>query len=103
ADLGKPPTHTPLPYTTLFRSGIAWGEAKKRLFELLNDQLHDARDRYNRLLAEPDYIEAVLRKGADRARETSEPFLARLKEAVGIDRKSTRLNSRHVKISYAVF
>src|SRR5690606_26796347 len=57
-----------------FANGIAWGEAKKRLFELLNEQLRDARDHYNRLLAEPDYIEAVLRKGADRARETSEPF-----------------------------
>ncbi|HLS98913.1 MAG TPA: tryptophan--tRNA ligase [Porticoccaceae bacterium] len=67
-----------------FANGIAWGEAKKRLFELLNEQLRDARDHYNRLLAEPEYIEAVLRKGADRARETSEPFLARLKEAVGI-------------------
>ena len=67
-----------------FANGIAWGEAKKRLFELLNDQLRDARDRYNRLLAEPDYIESVLLKGADRARQTSVPFLARLKNAVGI-------------------
>src|SRR5690606_41145332 len=30
-------------------------------------------------------------------------YLVELNEAIGVDRKSTRLNSSHVKISYAVF
>lgn len=67
-----------------FENGIAWGEAKKRLFELVDSQLREARDRYNRLLAEPGHIESVLRVGAEKARETSVPFLDRLKDAVGI-------------------
>ena len=67
-----------------FDSGIAWGEAKKRLFELLNEQLREARDNYQRLLAEPGYVDEELRKGADKARAFSVPFLDRLKAATGI-------------------
>jgi len=67
-----------------FDSGIAWGEAKKRLFELLNEQLREARDNYQRLLAEPGYVDEELRKGAEKARAFSVPFLDRLKAATGI-------------------
>ncbi|HEY8386674.1 MAG TPA: tryptophan--tRNA ligase [Porticoccaceae bacterium] len=67
-----------------FENGIAWGEAKKRLFELLNEHLRDARDAYNRLLAEPGYVDQELRKGAEKARAITVPFLDRLKAATGI-------------------
>jgi len=67
-----------------FENGIAWGEAKKQLFELVNTELEGARERYQRLLAAPDHIESVLRKGAERARAVAEPFYAKLSHAVGI-------------------
>jgi tryptophanyl-tRNA synthetase len=67
-----------------FEKGIAWGEAKKQLFELVNGELAGAREEYQRLLADPGHIEAVLRRGAERAREHSAPLLARVREAVGI-------------------
>ncbi|MDM3869813.1 tryptophan--tRNA ligase [Porticoccus sp. W117] len=67
-----------------FENGIAWGEAKKQLFELVNDELKDARERYNELLENPGYIEEELKKGAEKAREYSTPFLQKLREAVGI-------------------
>lgn len=67
-----------------FHDGIAWGEAKKQLFELINGQVGEARERYEQLLQSPDYIEDVLQAGAAKARAISVPFLARLREAVGI-------------------
>ncbi|QIL88886.1 tryptophan--tRNA ligase [Microbulbifer sp. SH-1] len=67
-----------------FEEGIAWGEAKKQLFELINGQIGEARERYNELLANPAQIEVELEKGAHKAREYSRPFLAKLREAVGI-------------------
>lgn len=67
-----------------FTDGIAWGEAKKQLFELINDQVAEARERYEALLADPDHIEEVLQKGAAKARAYSQPLLERLREAVGI-------------------
>jgi tryptophanyl-tRNA synthetase len=67
-----------------FANGIAWGEAKKQLFELVNAELAPARERYNALLDDPGYIESVLLKGAERAREQSVPLMAKVREAVGI-------------------
>ena len=67
-----------------FANGIAWGEAKKQLFELVNAELAAARERYNRLMDDPAHIEGVLRKGADRAREYSAPLMQKVREAVGI-------------------
>lgn len=67
-----------------FANGIAWGEVKKQLFERVNDELADARERYNGLLENPAYIEQVLTKGAKKARQHSVPFYEKLKKAVGI-------------------
>ncbi len=67
-----------------FADGIAWGEAKKELFALINDEIGPARERYNELMAAPDFIEAELRKGAEKARQESLALLDRVREAIGI-------------------
>ncbi|WP_062061944.1 tryptophan--tRNA ligase [Cellvibrio sp. OA-2007] len=67
-----------------FADGIAWGEAKRQLFELINDQLSEARDKYEALLANPAHIEEVLQQGAAKARAYSQPMLEKVREAVGI-------------------
>ncbi len=67
-----------------FENGIAWGEAKKQLFELVNEEIKDARERYNALLEDPAHIEQVLLAGAEKARSYSQPFLHELRQAVGI-------------------
>jgi tryptophanyl-tRNA synthetase len=67
-----------------FTDGIAWGEAKKQLFELVNSEVGDARERYNDLLEKPEYIEDILQQGAQKARAYSQPLIANLRTAVGI-------------------
>ncbi len=67
-----------------FTNGIAWGEAKKRLFELVNEKIGPARERYEQLLAEPDFVEAQLQKGAERAREQASALLSKVREAIGL-------------------
>ncbi len=67
-----------------FDNGIAWGEAKKQLFELVNGELAQARENYNRLMDDPGYIESTLQKGAERAREHSASLMQKVREAVGI-------------------
>jgi len=67
-----------------FAEGIAWGEAKRRLFILVNDEVGEARERYNSLLERPDYIEDILLQGANKAHAYSEPLLDNLRGAVGI-------------------
>ncbi|WP_185231400.1 tryptophan--tRNA ligase [Teredinibacter franksiae] len=67
-----------------FEDGIAWGEAKKQLFELINDELGGARDKYNELLADSSVIETVLQAGAEKARAVSGPLLSKVRDAIGI-------------------
>ena len=67
-----------------FLDGIAWGEAKKQLFERVNAEVQDARQRYDALLQDPSYIEGILQQGAEKARTYATPFLAQLRQAVGI-------------------
>ena len=67
-----------------FENGIAWGEAKKRLFELVNTELAGSRERYQQLMDDPGYVEDVLKKGAERAREYSVPLMEKVRAGVGI-------------------
>ena len=67
-----------------FVEGIAWGEAKKQLFELINDEIAPARARYDELMADPGYVEEVLQQGASRARQESVELITKVREAVGI-------------------
>jgi tryptophanyl-tRNA synthetase len=67
-----------------FAAGIGWGDLKQELFEYLNGHLGSARDEYNRLIAAPDHIETVLQDGAERARAIAVPFIAKVRDAVGI-------------------
>ena len=68
----------------LYAEGIAWGEMKKRLFDCVNEHLCQPRKEYERLIADPGYIEDILKKGAVAAREKSVLLLRAVREAVGI-------------------
>src|SRR5690606_39988314 len=94
-----PPSPTLFPYTTLFRSGllqVAHDEHQPRapvlarpggqLEHRIEDVLHDV-----------DHARRAL------ATHVHDPLHAQELFALSLDRKSTRLNSSHVKISYAVF
>src|SRR3712207_7639438 len=88
----RPPRSTLFPYTTLFRS-IDWARRAARADPLREETHLDL----IRLLA------AAGQKGA--ALRHYHALEQRLERELGIipDRKSTRLNSSHANISYAVF
>src|SRR5205085_1913010 len=67
-----------------YADGIAWGEAKAALFGLIDSQVAPMREKYESLIARPIEIEAVLREGAIKARRLARPFIAELREAVGL-------------------
>ncbi|WDH21807.1 tryptophan--tRNA ligase [Pseudomonas chlororaphis] len=64
--------------------GLGWGEAKNRLFQLLDNQLGEARERYHQLIERPSDLEGILQAGAKKARAVATPFLNELREAVGL-------------------
>src|SRR5438034_2446022 len=85
--LRRPPRSTLFPYTTLFRSRRRHGEE----LALPLDPDDDARE------ARPRDVHVVLEEAPPHAGRPL-PLLE-----VAQDRKSTRLNSSHTVISYAVF
>src|SRR2546429_6516010 len=82
----RPPRSTLFPYTTLFRSQIEWC--------LDVDQLQETNEL---LMAMPRH--AIANDGAIEHVQCREQS----RRAIELDRKSTRLNSSHGYISYAVF
>ena len=67
-----------------FAEGIGWGEAKKQLFERVNDELAPAREAYDRLMAAPEELEEILKAGAERLRPRSSALLETVRDAVGL-------------------
>ncbi|WP_110969726.1 tryptophan--tRNA ligase [Pseudomonas huaxiensis] len=64
--------------------GLGWGDAKQQLFQLLDGQLGEARERYHQLISRPVDLEDILLAGAQKARKVATPFLEQLREAVGL-------------------
>ncbi|GAA0832401.1 MAG: tryptophan--tRNA ligase [Marinomonas sp.] len=67
-----------------FADGIAWGQAKKELFELINGQLAEPREKYLELMANPAQVEEILQAGAEKARARVRGFISDLRNAVGL-------------------
>ena len=67
-----------------YAAGIAWGEAKERLYQRLEHEIAPMRKVYEELMRHPEHIEAVLQRGAAKARGIATPFTARLRHAVGL-------------------
>jgi tryptophanyl-tRNA synthetase len=67
-----------------FADGIGWGDAKQKLFERIDAEIASLRERYDALIANPAMIEQHLRQGAEKARVLAKPFIAELRNAVGL-------------------
>src|SRR3712207_7693928 len=91
----RPPRSTLFPYTTLFRSLAECDSCGREVEGALLRTLEQ-------IVALPDAL-------GEHACECGHPEMRRLPDGVfhcpacGSDRKSTRLNSSHANISYAVF
>ncbi len=72
-----------------FRAGgMGYGEAKKALLEKIDTYFAPARQRRKELARNPNDVEDVLRKGAQRARAEAQLTMAQVRQAVGMKSKS---------------
>ena len=67
-----------------FRAGIGWGDAKRPLLDRLEASSRAPRARYDALMADPARIDALLARGAQRARDIAAPVIERVRRAIGI-------------------
>src|SRR3712207_8908752 len=84
----RPPRSTLFPYTTLFRSNAPVG------FDFVNGEFRN-----------PDIVAAIFNPAmpGQTIHMLSAAYMASGFAVAAVDRKSTRLNSSHANISYAVF
>src|SRR5207249_10822400 len=98
--LPRHPASTLFPYTTLFRSG--WRDGSERLCQ----ETDESSTHYNKRHTSSASGVSALRPRQPHGRRTrvgSIRSIFRRSRSAKADRKSTRLNSSHVSISYAVF
>ena len=69
-----------------FATGIAWGDAKQLLFERIDREIAPMRARYQHLMEHPEDVQAMLLSGALKARKIATPFMAQLRNSVGLRR-----------------
>ena len=72
-----------------FRAGgMGYGEAKKALLQKMDTYFTSARARRKELVAHPNDVEDILRKGAQKARAEAQLTMAQVREAIGMKSKS---------------
>lgn len=64
--------------------GLGYGHAKQELFEVMNAQLSEPRERYQDLLARPEQVIGILESGAVRARSVARETMKRVRDRVGL-------------------
>src|SRR5690606_42080510 len=89
------PCYIRLPYTTLFRSRVELAEDVVSIGEAVQAQVLSV-EQNDKGLSIKLSLKALAAPATEKQVEKDEIL-------IGKDRKSTRLNSSHVKISYAVF
>jgi tryptophanyl-tRNA synthetase len=67
-----------------FAQGISWAAAKEKLHARIDQEIAPMRARYQHLMEHPQEVEALLLQGAIKARAVATPFMARLRQAVGL-------------------
>ena len=68
----------------LFKEGAGWGELKKMLFEIINEELLPLREKYEELAKRPETIEEILIEGEKQAIIQAENKIQEVREKVGI-------------------
>jgi tryptophanyl-tRNA synthetase len=63
--------------------GYGYGHAKTALLDLILTRFEKERERYNYFEANPDEVDAILAKGAERARKIARETLNRVRKSVG--------------------
>lgn len=68
-----------------FNEGISWAEAKKELFEIMNEYLKPMREKYNYYIEHYDEVIKMLEASESKARVIAKETLSRVRKAICVD------------------
>ncbi|HTN00448.1 MAG TPA: tryptophan--tRNA ligase [Planctomycetaceae bacterium] len=69
--------------------GMGYGEAKQALYDAAMTYFGEARERRERLAADPEGLQQILRAGAETARRKGQEVLQRVRDACGLGQRLT--------------
>ena len=71
-------------FQKMYEEGIGWGDAKIYLFDHLTLFLSSYKKEYLKIIKDRDYVESVLKEGANKALEVSTPLIEDIRNSLGI-------------------
>ena len=71
-------------FQQMYEEGIGWGDAKTYLFDNLSLFLSSYKKEYLKIIKDRNYVESVLKEGANKALEVSSPLIEDIRNSVGI-------------------
>lgn len=69
-----------------YKDGIGWGDAKKKLFSIINSEISPIREKYFELNNKPNLLNDLFSEGARKVRPQAQELIGRLREALGINK-----------------
>ena len=69
-----------------YKDGIGWGDAKKKLFSIINSEISPIREKYLELNDKPNLLNDLFSEGAQKVRPQAKELVEKLREAVGINK-----------------
>ena len=71
-----------------YKKGISWGDAKNKLFEVVNNEITPIRESYEKLQEDKDFINDLLSDGSNQVRPIAKELLDSIRSSVGINKIS---------------
>ena len=67
-----------------YKDGISWGDVKKELFKVINNELLPIREKYLELVDDPDLLNDLFAAGASKVRPQAQELIEKMREVTGI-------------------
>ena len=71
-----------------YKKGISWGDAKNKLFEVVNNEITPIRESYEKLQEDKDFLNDLLSDGSNKVRPIAKELLDSIRSSVGINKIS---------------
>ena len=71
-----------------YKDGIGWGDAKNKLFNVVNKEMSPVREKYDSLVNDKNLLNDLLSEGSKKVRPIAQEMLSSIRDSIGIKKIS---------------
>ena len=71
-----------------YKDGIGWGDAKNKLFNVVNNEMTPVREKYDSLVNDKSLLNDLLNEGSKKVRPIAQEMLSSIRDSIGIKKIS---------------